>query len=66
MDAGDRRLSATKVGARGDTPEAPAQAERFDKTRAERSTALLGDYVEPIADLAAISGEARVADVVSA
>jgi DtxR family transcriptional regulator, manganese transport regulator len=32
-------------------PEAPAQASRFGKTRAERSTALLEDYVELIADL---------------
>ena len=44
-------------------PEAPAQARRFGKTRAERSTALLKDYVELIADLFAVNGEARAADV---
>ncbi len=44
-------------------PEAPAQAERFGKARAERSTALLEDYVELIADLFAANGEARAADV---
>ncbi len=44
-------------------PEAPAQAERFGKTRAERSTALLEDYVELIADLFAANGEARATDV---
>jgi DtxR family manganese transport transcriptional regulator len=44
-------------------PEAPAQARRFGKTRAERSTALLEDYVELIADLFAANGEARATDV---
>ena len=44
-------------------PEAPAQARRFGKARAERSTALLEDYVELIADLLAASGEARAMDV---
>jgi len=44
-------------------PEAPAQASRFGKTRAERSTALLEDYVELIADLFAANGEARATDV---
>jgi DtxR family manganese transport transcriptional regulator len=46
-----------------DMPEAPAQAKRFGKTRAERSTALLEDYVELIADLFAANGEARATDV---
>ncbi|HXZ16337.1 MAG TPA: manganese-binding transcriptional regulator MntR [Roseiarcus sp.] len=46
-----------------DMPDAPAQARRFGKTRAERSAALLEDYVELIADLFAANGEARAADV---
>ena len=46
-----------------DMPDAPAQAKRFDKTRAERSNALLEDYVELIADLFAANGEARAADI---
>ncbi len=44
-------------------PDAPAQARRFGKTRAERSSALLEDYVELIADLFAANGEARATDV---
>jgi DtxR family transcriptional regulator, manganese transport regulator len=44
-------------------PDAPAQAKRFGKTRAERSAALLEDYVELIADLFDANGEARVTDV---
>ena len=44
-------------------PDAPAQAKNFGKTRAERSTALLEDYVELIADLFAANGEARATDV---
>lgn len=44
-------------------PEEPTQAERFGKTRTAQSTALLEDYVELIADLLAINGEARPIDI---
>ena len=47
----------------GDLPTEPTQASRFGQTRTAQSTALLEDYVELIADLLAVSGEARPTDV---
>ena len=44
-------------------PAEPTQALRFGKARTAQSTALLEDYVELIADLLAVHGEARVTDV---
>jgi DtxR family manganese transport transcriptional regulator len=44
-------------------PPEPTQARRFGKARAARSAALLEDYVELIADLLAVHGEARATDV---
>lgn len=44
-------------------PEEPTQARRFDLARKARSTSLLEDYVELIADLAASTGEARATDI---
>jgi DtxR family manganese transport transcriptional regulator len=44
-------------------PEQPTQALRFGKARTARSTALQEDYVELIADLLAVQGEARATDV---
>lgn len=44
-------------------PSEPTQAERFGKARNARSAALLEDYVELIADLLAINGEARPIDI---
>jgi DtxR family manganese transport transcriptional regulator len=44
-------------------PEEPTQARRFDLARKARSTSLLEDYVELIADLAAATGEARATDI---
>ena len=44
-------------------PEEPDQARRFGRARAARSTALLEDYVELIADLLATGGEARPIDI---
>jgi DtxR family manganese transport transcriptional regulator len=44
-------------------PAEPTQALRFGKARSERSTALLEDYVELIADLLASNGEARAVDI---
>ena len=44
-------------------PEEPTQARRFDQARKARSTSLLEDYVELIADLMAATGEARATDI---
>ena len=44
-------------------PEEPTQAERFGKTRLDRSTELLEDYAELISDLLATAGEARATDI---
>jgi DtxR family manganese transport transcriptional regulator len=44
-------------------PAEPTQALRFGNARRARSTTLLEDYVELIADLLAAHGEARAADV---
>lgn len=44
-------------------PTEPTQARRFGKTRTAQSAALLEDYVELIADLLAINGEARPVDI---
>src|SRR5271157_6048465 len=58
-----RASTRSKPRVRTDMPDAPLQARRFGKTRAERSAALLEDYVELIADLFAANGEARATDV---
>jgi len=44
-------------------PTEQAQARRFGKARSARSTAILEDYVELIADLIASTGEARATDI---
>ncbi|WP_339071853.1 hypothetical protein [Methylovirgula sp. 4M-Z18] len=44
-------------------PEEPTQAQRFRQARTARSTALIEDYVELIADLIAASGEARATEI---
>ncbi len=44
-------------------PAEPTQALRFGQARLARSTALVEDYVELIADLLASGGEARSTDV---
>jgi DtxR family transcriptional regulator, manganese transport regulator len=44
-------------------PEEPTQARRFGKARTARSAALLEDYVELIANLLAVHGEARATEV---
>ena len=44
-------------------PAEQTQARRFGKTRSAQSAALLEDYVELIADLLAVSGEARPIDI---
>jgi len=55
--AADRPVMAVEM------PEEPTQALRFGKARTARSAALLEDYVELIADLQAVHGEARATDV---
>lgn len=44
-------------------PAEPTQAKRFGKARTAQSAALLEDYVELIADLFAINGEARPIEI---
>ncbi len=44
-------------------PAVRTQALRFGKTRSARSSALIEDYVELIADLLASTGEARPTDI---
>ena len=44
-------------------PAEPTQAQRFGKTRAAQSNALLEDYAELIADLLASGGEARATNI---
>ena len=41
----------------------PVQADRFSKARSARSSAMLEDYTELIADLIAANGEARTTDI---
>lgn len=60
MTTRGREKAGTSVSA---LPEEPMQAERFGKARSDRSTALLEDYVELIADLLASHGEARATDI---
>ena len=54
---------APRATAPGELPTETTQASRFGKTRTAQSTALLEDYAELIADLLAMSGEARPTDV---
>ena len=46
-----------------DMPAEPTQASRFGKAREARSTTLIEDYVELIADLLAAHGEARATEI---
>ena len=58
------QLQKTKQGlVAPQLPNETIQARRFGKTRFARSAALLEDYVELIADLLAVSGEARPTDI---
>ena len=47
----------------GAMPLEPAQARRFGKARQARSTVVVEDYVELIADLLATGGDARTVDI---
>ena len=55
--------TAPPPGPPDELPAEKTQASRFGKTRSAQSTALREDYVELIADLIAIDGEARPTDV---
>ena len=46
-----------------DLPAEPTQARRFGKARTAQASAVLEDYVELMADLIAINGEARPIDI---
>ncbi|HEY1365113.1 MAG TPA: manganese-binding transcriptional regulator MntR [Xanthobacteraceae bacterium] len=59
----NRRTPANQAGFRLKLPAELTQARRFGKARSARSTALLEDYVELIADLLASTGEARPTDI---
>jgi DtxR family manganese transport transcriptional regulator len=60
-------MSRRALGNRADLalelPTELTQARRFGKARSARSTAVLEDYVELIADLLATTGEARPTDI---
>jgi DtxR family transcriptional regulator, manganese transport regulator len=58
-----RREAVNRVRLASQLPTEIAQARRFGKARSARSTALLEDYVELIADLLASTGEARPTDI---
>jgi DtxR family manganese transport transcriptional regulator len=66
LAAGEAMSHKAPAGAVGLPLELPAeliQARRFGLARSARSTAILEDYVELIADLLASTGEARATDI---
>jgi DtxR family transcriptional regulator, manganese transport regulator len=58
-----RRALANRAELAPELPTELTQARRFGKARSARSTAVLEDYVELIADLLATTGEARPTDI---
>jgi DtxR family manganese transport transcriptional regulator len=58
-----RASDATQPDLATEMPAEPAQAGRFGMARRAQSTALFEDYVELIADLLAVHGEARTTEV---
>ena len=58
-----RRALGNRAGLAPELPAELTQARRFGKARSARSTAVLEDYVELIADLLATTGEARPTDI---
>jgi DtxR family transcriptional regulator, manganese transport regulator len=58
-----RRATENGVETLSRLPAELTQARRFGKARSAKSTALLEDYVELIADLQASTGEARATDI---
>jgi DtxR family transcriptional regulator, manganese transport regulator len=66
LKAAPERMEAALQGALKLKPEMPAeptQARRFGQARAARSATLVEDYVELIADLHAVHGEARATEI---
>jgi DtxR family manganese transport transcriptional regulator len=62
-DAMSRRALGNRAELAPELPTELTQARRFGKARSARSTAVLEDYVELIADLLATAGEARPTDI---
>ena len=58
-----QRAMENEVDTPSKLPAELIQARRFGKARSAKSTALLEDYVELIADLLASTGEARPTDI---
>ena len=58
-----RTTAEDRIGHSLALPAELTQARRFGKARSARSTTLLEDYVELIADLLATTGEARTTDI---
>ena len=58
-----RRMPGNRGGLSPELPAELTQARRFGKARSARSTTVLEDYVELIADLLATTGEARTTDI---
>ena len=58
-----RRTLGNRAELALELPTELTQARRFGKARSARSTAVLEDYVELIADLLATAGEARPTDI---
>lgn len=58
-----RASAASRPDATTAMPEEPTQALRFGKARTAQSATVLEDYVELIADLLAIQGEARATEI---
>jgi DtxR family manganese transport transcriptional regulator len=59
----ENTAGAAKANQAAEMPAEPTQAMRFSKARVARSTMLAEDYVELIADLLNVNGEARVTEV---
>jgi DtxR family manganese transport transcriptional regulator len=57
------RRALSRRGAASPLAAEPDQADRFSKARSARSSAMLEDYTELIADLIAVNGEARTIDI---
>jgi DtxR family manganese transport transcriptional regulator len=56
-------MTISKLQVEPALPSPPTQAQRFGKAREAQAVALLEDYVELIADLLSVHGEARPIDI---
>jgi DtxR family manganese transport transcriptional regulator len=63
--SGEGRVVTKKSSrpAKAEMATEPVQADRFSKARSARSSSMLEDYTELIADLIAANGEARLTDI---